>query len=148
MERKSFLWDERASDRSQPEEPQEKKVLPVLEEELHVGKRKVETGATRIRKVVHEREETVDMPLLKEEVTVERVPVNTVIEAPVGIRQEGDVTVVPLIEEVLVVEKKLLLREELRISKRQTTVNEPRKEVLRSEQAVVEHVDQGDVRKS
>lgn len=140
MDKKSFLWDdarrERPRDRSQ-----DTTVVPVLEEELQVGKRKVDEGATRITKVVNEREVTVDMPLLQEEAHIERVPVNAVIDAPVGIRQEGDVTVVPLLEEVLVVEKKLLLREELRISRQKTTVSKPQTETLRSEQVVVEHVD-------
>jgi len=146
MEKKSFLWDEPRQGKPHQEKSQEKRVIPVVEEELRVGKREVEDGLTRVKKVVHEREETVDMPLLKENVHVERVPVNAVIDAPVGIRQEGDVTVVPLIEEVLVVEKKLLLKEELRISKERTTVREPKTEVLKSEQAVVEHVDEPEKR--
>jgi uncharacterized protein (TIGR02271 family) len=136
--KKSFLWgDTDGKARHEREET----VLPVVEEELQIGKRKVDTGATRVTKVVHEREETVEMPLLKEEVQIERVPKNTVIDAPVGIRQEGDVTVVPLVEEVLVVEKKLLLREELRITKQSSRVSHPQKEVLKSEEAIVEHED-------
>lgn len=144
MERKSFLWGDTGQEKRQRDAGEGKKVVPVVEEELHVGKRQVEDGVTRVKKVVNEREETVDMPLLKEEVHIERVPVNKVIDAPVGIRQEGEVTVVPLVEEVLVVEKKLLLKEELHITKERVTVHEPKTEVLRSEQAVVEHVDESE----
>ncbi|UFS69017.1 YsnF/AvaK domain-containing protein [Geomonas sp. RF6] len=142
MDKKSFLWGDSRREKSPSGRVEDEKVIPVVEEELRVGKRVVEDGVTRVKKVVHEREETVDMPLLKEQVHVERVPINAVIDAPVGIRQEGDVTVVPLIEEVLVVEKKLLLKEELHITKEQTTVRQPQTEVLKSEQAIVEHVDE------
>ena len=65
-------------------------VLPVIEETLTVDTRPVETGRIRIRKVVREREELVDPPLLREEVIVERVPVNRVVEGPVPVRYEGD----------------------------------------------------------
>ena len=50
--------------------------VPVVAEELVVGKRTVETGRVRLTKKVREREETVDEPLLREDVTVERVLVN------------------------------------------------------------------------
>jgi uncharacterized protein (TIGR02271 family) len=121
------------------EKEENKKKIPVLQEELEVGKRKVETGVTRVKKTVHEREEVIDEPLVKEEVQVERVPINRYVEGPVPVREEDGVTIVPLLEEVLVVEKKLLLKEELRITKRTKTVRDPQRVILRSEEALVEH---------
>ncbi len=93
-------------------------VIPVVVEELSVGTRVVDTGVVRLRKVVHEREEVVDPPLLRETVHVERVPVNRFVEGPLSPREEGGVLIVPVLEEVLVVEKRLVLREELRITRR------------------------------
>ncbi len=113
--------------------------IPVLREELKVGKKKVETGVARVTKTVREREEVVDEPLTKEAIHVERVTVNRYVESPVPVRQEDGVTIVPLMEEVLVVEKRLLLKEELRITKRKKTVREPRRVILRSEEALVEN---------
>jgi uncharacterized protein (TIGR02271 family) len=121
------------------EKVEKKKKIPVLQEELEVGKRKVETGVTRVQKTVHEREEVIDQPLVKEEVQVERVPINRYVEGPVPVREEDGVTIVPLLEEVLVVEKKLMLKEELRITKRTKTVRDPQRVILRSEEALVEH---------
>jgi uncharacterized protein (TIGR02271 family) len=113
-------------------------VLPVVEEELRVGKRVVETGRVRVTKRVHEREEVVDEPLVREEYDVERVPVGVFVDEPVGPRHEGETLVVPVLEEVLVVEKRLLVREELRITRRQTEEREPRRVTLLSEEVSVE----------
>lgn len=96
---------------------QESHVIPVIQEEIQVGKRLIETGRVRVRKVITEHTETVDQPLMREEVTVERVPVNRYVDGPIAPRTEGDTLVVSVLEEVLVVQKRLVLREELRIKK-------------------------------
>lgn len=113
-------------------------VVPVVEEELRVGKRVVETGRVRVTKNVSEREELLDEPLVREEYDVERVPVNIYVDEPVGPRHEGDTLIVPVLEEVLVVEKRLLVREELRITRRQTEGRETRRVTLLSEEISVE----------
>ena len=116
-------------------------VVPVLEEELRVEKVRVETGRVRITKKVSEREEVIDEPLTHEEVEVRRVAVNRFVGEPVPVRQEGETMIVPLLEEVLVVEKRLVLKEELHITRRAVTTREPRRVTLRSEQAEVERVE-------
>jgi uncharacterized protein (TIGR02271 family) len=116
-------------------------VVPVLEEELDVQRRKLETGRVRVSKLVREREELVDEPLLQESVDVERVAINKVIDQPVPVRTEGDTIIVPVLEEVLVVEKRLMLKEELRITRRRTTVSQPQTVTLRSEEVSVERLD-------
>jgi uncharacterized protein (TIGR02271 family) len=115
-------------------------VMPVIAEELEVGKRQVETGKVRVTKKVHEREEIIDEPLLAEEVTVERVPVNKVVDGPVPVRQEGDTMVISLLEEVLVVEKRLVLKEELRITRRRVETHRPQRVILRAEEGTVERL--------
>ena len=118
-------------------------VLPVVKKALEVHTSPVETGRVRIRKIVHEREEVVDLPLLREEVVVERVPINGVIEGPISVRSEGDTLVIPLLEEVLMVEKRPLLKEELRITKRRVETRIPQRVTLRREEAVVERINRG-----
>ena len=118
-------------------------VVPVVAEQLEVEKRKVEGGGVRIRKTVREREEVVDEPLMREEVQVKRVPVNKVVEGPVPVRHVGDTMIVSLLEEVLVVEKKLMVKEELHITKEQVESYRPQRVRLRTEEAVVERVDDG-----
>jgi uncharacterized protein (TIGR02271 family) len=118
----------------------EKQVLQLAAEVLKVGKRRVERGRVRIRTRVVETEETVDEPLVREEVDVERVQVERLVEHPEGVRQEGDVTVIPLYEEVLVLEKRLMLTEELRVRKKRTERRNPQRITLRREEAVVERL--------
>lgn len=113
-------------------------VIPIVAEQIEVGKRVVETGKVRLHKQVTTREELVDEPLLREEVEVTRVARNELVAGPVPVRYEGDVMIVSVLKEVLVVEKQLMLTEELHISTRRTTVREPQTVTLREEQLVVE----------
>lgn len=108
-------------------------VIPVVAEEATVQKRKRTTGSVAIRKSVHERTEVVDPALQSEEVTVERVSINRIVEAPVPVRQEGDTTIISLLEEVLVVEKRLMLREEVRITRVHKEIHDPQEVQLREE---------------
>ena len=115
-------------------------VVPIIAEQLEIGKRRVEGGGVRIRKVVHEHEEVVDEPLLREEVQVKRVAVGRVVDGPVPVRHVGDTMIIPLLEEVLVVEKRLMLKEELHVKKAQVETHRPQRVTLRSEEAFVERV--------
>lgn len=115
-------------------------VVPLAQEELIVDRRKTETGRVRIKKEVFSHEETVDEPTFIEEVNVVRVPVNKMIDSPVAPRHEDGYLIIPLMEEVLVVEKRLMLKEELRISKRRREVRNPVQVTLRNEEASVERI--------
>jgi uncharacterized protein (TIGR02271 family) len=115
-------------------------VVPVVAESLRVERRAVETGRVRIHKTVEERAQEIDEPLLRERVEVERVPVGRVVETAPPVRHEGDTMVVPVLEEVLVVEKRLVLKEELRITRRREEAREPQRVTLRTETVSVERV--------
>lgn len=116
-------------------------VLPVMAEALDVQTRRVETGRVRIHKTVHAREVLVDEPLLREEVVIARVPVNRVVEGPIPVRYEGDTMILSLLEEVLVVETRLLLKEEVHITTRRTETHTPERVTLRHEDVTIERVD-------
>ena len=116
-------------------------VIPVVVEEAIVSKKEVVTGTVRVARTVTSREETVDLPLFRDEVEVRRVPVGRTIDAAPAIRQEGDTTIIPVVEEVLVVETRLRLVEELHVTRRRTEHHEPKVVTLRSEKATVERVD-------
>ncbi len=116
-------------------------IVPVVAQELEVQKRTVESGRVRITKQVHERLETVEEPLVSERVVVERVAVNQVVAEPPATRQEGDTLIVPVVEEVLFVEKRLVLKEELRITRVRAVEMSPLERVtLRSDDVRVERV--------
>ena len=113
-------------------------IIPIIEETLTVAKRIVETGKVRITKTVVETEEVVEEPLLRETVQVERVPINRIVAAPEPSRRENGTLIVPLYEETLVVEKRLILKEELHITISQTTETIPQTVTLRREEARVD----------
>ncbi|ANC90970.1 DUF2382 domain-containing protein [Azospirillum humicireducens] len=115
-------------------------VIRLHDESVTIDKQLVERSRIRVTTRVSEREELVREALEQEEATVTRIPIDREINAHPGIRQEGDVTVIPLVEEVLVVERRLVLREELHIRKTRRTVEVEQPVTLRSEEAVVERV--------
>jgi len=112
-------------------------VIPVVEEKVNVQKRVREVGTVEIRKSVHERAEVVDEPLNSEDIEIARVVVNRIVEEPIPIRNEGDTMIISLLEEVLVIEKRLLLREEVHIKRVYTVVHEPQEVLLREERVEV-----------
>lgn len=119
-------------------------VVPVVAEELTVGKRVVETGGVRINKTVQVRQETVDMPLIEDHAEVERVAVNRMVDVAPEVRHDGETLIVPILEEVLVVEKRLMLREELHIRLKRDLVHKPQQVTLRREEVEIERFAPGE----
>lgn len=112
--------------------------IPMLEERLIPGKRPIDLGELRVQKYVDQVEDSVSQSVTRDDVTVERIPINRPLDAPVSNRTEGDVLVIPVMEEVLVVQKRLMLKEELRISRRQVVEDQVVRETVRRERLVVE----------
>jgi uncharacterized protein (TIGR02271 family) len=110
----------------------------VVEETAVVRKERVVTETVRLRKRVREEEEVLDVPVRTEAIEVERVPVGRWLDAPAEVRREGDTTVYPVVEEVLVAEKRLRLVEEVRVTRRQATRRVQERVGLRREEVVVE----------
>lgn len=92
--------------------------LPLAEEFATVGKQKVATGKVTIRTSTEIHEELVSEALTHEHVEVERVRIDRIVESVPQLRTEGDVTIVPVVEERIVVSKHLVLVEEVRIRRR------------------------------
>jgi len=111
--------------------------VALAEEHLLVGKREVERGRVVVRTRVVEREEFAEVALRSEGVTVERVPVGREVEAAPPVREEDGVTIIPILEEQMVIQTRLVLKEEVRITRTSRTelFREPVR--LRSERAEV-----------
>src|SRR5215831_14629704 len=118
------------------EEPHEV-VLPLLREEVEVSKERVETGRVRVARVTHEREQLIDELLARETVDIERTAIGRPVDAMPAVREEGDTIVVPIVEEVLVVERRLVLKEEVRIRRVRSTERYRESVTLRYQEAVV-----------
>lgn len=116
-------------------------VIPVVAEELQVSTEEVTRGVVRVRTHVETTEEVVDAPITAEEVQIERVPVHALVEGdPPQVREEDGIVIFPVLEEVLVVEKRLMLREEIRLSKRVTQSSAPQTVLLRREVVDIERL--------
>lgn len=90
-------------------------VLQVVEERLNVAKRRVSTGGVRVGTRTEVVEAVAEAELDRYRVEVTRVPVGRVVDEAPQARAEGDTTIVPVIEERLVVVKQLFLVEEVHI---------------------------------
>src|SRR5690349_10248851 len=95
-------------------------VVPVIEEEIDTGVRAVKTGSVRVDKKVEKRVRRVSAPMLHEDVEVRRVPINRVVDVAPKSRRQGNTVIVPVVEEELVVTKRLVLKEEIHLVKRRT----------------------------
>lgn len=114
-------------------------VIPVVEETLEVSRERVETGRVRISKSVESREEVVDEPLAREKIRVEHVPINQVVSGEIPkIREEGDLTVIPILEERIVTRTELVLVEEVRVHRERSEYRDPQRITLRKEVVAVE----------
>src|SRR5215212_3049344 len=97
------------------------------EEELRAGTREREAGSVNVRKRVRTDRERVEVPTRREEVSVERVPISgEATEAQIG----ADEVPVPVVEDEVVVQKKPVAKEEIRV----------RKDVVHEQQIVEEDV--------
>lgn len=90
-------------------------------EDLSVGTRRIETGRVRVALRNETVDHAIEVPLSRESIEVERVCIGRVVEVVPEIRQEGDVTIYPVMEEVIVTERRLVLREEVRVRRVRTT---------------------------
>ncbi len=117
--------------------------IELVEETVGIDRRQNVVGTVRARTETREETVLIDEPLRAEQVTVERVAVDRFISEPLSVRQEGDTTIIPVMEEVVVVEKRLKLVEEIRLTKQQTIRHEPQEVTLRRQEAVVERLPVG-----
>ncbi len=113
-------------------------VVPIVEEQLSVGKRTVATGTVRLQKTVQEYQQALDEPLAIRTFDIERVVLNRPVDTVPEVRHEGDTTIYPLIEERLILTKELILKEEVRVTKRDTERRDTQVVTLRREHMTVE----------
>lgn len=114
-------------------------VIPLHAEEVSVGKKQVATGRVKVSTVTHSRQQLIEQLLHSERVEVERVPVGKVVAQAPDVRTEGDVTIIPVVEEAVLVQRQLVLKEEIRVRKTRQTHNYQGSVVLRQQQAVITH---------
>jgi uncharacterized protein (TIGR02271 family) len=119
--------------------------LPVYQEQLRVDAQPVDTGrGVRVHKRVDTQAQQIDQTLWRDELDVRHVPVDRIVSAPPAARYEGDTLIVPVLEEVLVIEKRYRIKEELHIVRTRHASRHQETVPLRSEQVTVERFDDRD----
>ena len=120
----------------------EEVVLPLAAERIVVT-RGTREATVRVSTSTIEREQHVDVPLAHRRVDVEHVPIGRVVDVVPPVREVDGVTIIPVVEEVVVIERRLVLKEEIHV--RQVTVHERHVEdvVLRAQQVEVTRTELG-----
>jgi uncharacterized protein (TIGR02271 family) len=116
-------------------------IINVLKERALIQKNIVEKAKVHIEKKVHHKEETIHIPVVNEEVEIKKIAVNEYVEIMPQVRYEGDTIIIPVVKEIVVVEKKLLLVEEVYVTKLSNTTAEEKNVILREEEVTVERFD-------
>jgi uncharacterized protein (TIGR02271 family) len=125
------------TDRKRPSQGDQ--TVPLLEERASIDKRMVTTGKVSVVTHTETVDELVRAVLEGEEAEVATVELNQAVSGPAPqIRTEDGVTIIPVLEEVIVVEKRLVLKHEIRIRKRQTSETVEIPVSLRKQRARVE----------
>lgn len=114
-------------------------VVPATEEHVRILARPVTTDRVRVRTEVATHVETVEAVSRDQEVMVERVPIGREVERVPDVREENGVLIVPVVEEELIVRTRLLLKEEVRVSKITTSQRVRRDVPLRRQTVTTEH---------
>jgi uncharacterized protein (TIGR02271 family) len=114
-------WDDLVASHKAPTVTQEAvgdAVLP-FEENNQVEQHGTGSSPVRVRKITQEEDTLVQTAVIRQEMDVERVPKNEPLDEMPTVRYEGDTLVIPVVEEVVVVEKRLVLKEEIRVNRHQ-----------------------------
>jgi uncharacterized protein (TIGR02271 family) len=127
-------------------------VIELVEETARIEKRIVEKGRVRVSTRTETSEQVLRETLRGDAVEVTRVPVDRVIaegEAAPQVRNEGGLTIIPVLEEILVVEKRLVLKEEVHVRHTASDENVEVPVTLRRQRAVIERVSpEGEITKT
>ena len=113
-------------------------IIDLAEEQLGVGTRECATGKVRVRTILEAREAWIDELLASEEIEIERRAVGRLVNEAPPVRRDGDLVIVPVLEEVLVVEKRLRLMEEIVLRRVRREEHHRAPVILRCERAIVE----------
>lgn len=122
-------------------------VVPLSEEELRIDKQSVVTGKVTVRTRVELVEEIARAELERDTVEITRVPVGRVVTDMPVVRTEGDLTIVPVVEEVLLIEKQLVLTEEIHLRRQTKTEAVSVPVELKKQRADIERIHVADAHK-
>jgi hypothetical protein len=107
-------------------------VIPVIQEDIVIGRERATTETVRVRTVTHEYEHTIDEPITMTDVEIERVPVDLWTDEPIADRIEGDTRIISVHREEIIVQRRLHVIEEVHVALRRR--EERHREIVRTQQ--------------
>jgi uncharacterized protein (TIGR02271 family) len=112
--------------------------LSLLEEQLSVVRQRIEGDTIRVSTVTSTTEEHVAEEVSHERIEVEHIAIGRQVDTAPPVREEGEVTIIPVVEEILVIEKRLFLKEEVHIRRVRVPATHRETITLRKQDVVVE----------
>jgi stress response protein YsnF len=132
----SFSSEETPMNVRPPADPQHV-VVPIYQEQANVTKRRIVTAKVRVSTVTRQSEQFLTETLAQQQVKIDRIPIGRLIKAVPKIRKEGDAIIIPIVEEIPVVEHRLVLMEEVWVRRIRTNETHRQRATLRCQEAVV-----------
>ena len=115
--------------------------FPLYAEDLTVSKRQIAGDMVQVSTVTRENESFVDETLNHERVQIDRIPIGRQVDAVPPVRQEGDTTILSVVEETVVVERRLILKEEIHIRRLHVSERHQEAVILRKQEAVITRIE-------
>ena len=119
-------------------------VVPLHTEDLAVSRREVTGDTARVEIVTRERDQQIDEELTHQRIEIERIPIDRAVDAIPPVRQQGDTTIMSIVEEIVVVERRLILKAEVHVRRVRTTEHHRETVVLRDQDAVITRTEAGE----
>lgn len=116
--------------------------IPVIAEEVNASTRQVVTGGVRVTKTVVPHEEIIEQELTRNNAEIRRVQVNRRVDGPQKPREVDGTLIVPVVEEMLEIQKVWILKEEIHIGVRETREVHRESVTLGREEARIEKLDE------
>jgi len=121
-------------------ETEHDKIVRLHSEDLQITRERIAGDTVRVRTVTSQHDRLVEEQLVHERIEIVRVPIGRVVDTVPDVRQDGDVTILPVVEEEIIVQKRLILKEEVHL--RRVSVAEVHREtvILREQEAVITRI--------
>jgi stress response protein YsnF len=117
--------------------------VPMHAEEISVSRQQVSGDTVQVSTITRDEERLVDEQLTHERIEVERVPIGRPVDAVPPVREEGDTTVMSVVEEIIVIKRRLILKEEVRIRRVRMTEHHRETMLVRKQDAVITRTEAG-----
>jgi uncharacterized protein (TIGR02271 family) len=118
-------------------------IVPLHTEEISIQRQQVVDETVQVSTITREQEQLVDQELTHERIEIERLPIGRQIDAVPPVREEGDTTILSVVEEIVVVERRLILKDEVHIRRVQVTEHHRETVMVRQQDAVITRTEAG-----